>query len=103
MPRQVTRRLERNGAVAARVIPALLMHRAHMPRQVARRLERIGAVAARVVPALLMHRAHMNRQVACIRERTGAVATCVRPGVRRGALLLVWYGALFVVSGHRDL
>jgi len=37
---QVGRRAERSGAVGARVVPALLVHRAHVPRQGARTAER---------------------------------------------------------------
>ena len=70
---------ERSGAVGARVVPALLVHRVHVPRQAARLGERSGAVGARVVLALLVHRAHVRRQVAGMDE--GAVAPFTMVGL----------------------
>ena len=40
------------------MVPALLVHRAHVLRQVARLAKRSGAVGPRVVLALLVHRAY---------------------------------------------
>ena len=72
--------------------------RAHMLPQAARPPARVGAVRALVVPALLVHQAHMLLQAARKSERSGAADARVRPGVRRGALLL----ALLVLSRHRS-
>ena len=62
----------------ARVVLALLVHRAYVLRQIARRAERSGAVGARVVLALLVHRAHVQITLA----RTGEGAIAARASVR---------------------
>jgi hypothetical protein len=55
---------KRSVALRARVVFALLMHRAHMLPQNVRSPERSVALRARVVSALLVHHAHMLPQIA---------------------------------------
>ena len=65
----------------ARVVPALLVHRAHVLLQVARLRARVCAVGACVVPALLVHHEHVHRQAAFLRKRSGAVGAHVVPAL----------------------
>ena len=61
---QVARRLSHVGALRARVVSALLVHRAHMSAQIAHLPERSVAQRARVVSALLVHHTHVKPQIA---------------------------------------
>ena len=72
---QVASRPERHAlAVAAGVVPALLVHRLDVPSQVGLRPERhAGAVGAGVVPALLVHHLDVRLQAALAPEGAGAV------------------------------
>jgi hypothetical protein len=91
MPRQMFRSPKRSVALRARVVSALLMHRANMRRQIARLAERSGAVGARVVLALLVHRAHVQIALAW----TGEGAIAARASVRALAFLcLLHHGCL---------
>ena len=57
-------------AVAADVVPALLVHNLDVFRQVALLPECARAVGARVVPTLLVHRLDVPRQVALLPEQS---------------------------------
>ena len=79
MPCQLARLPKRSVALRARVVSALLVHRAHMRPQTARRLKRSVALRARVVSALLVHRAHMRPQMAGVPGLVVALrARCMR-------------------------
>ena len=70
---QIARLPERSVAVRARVVSALLVHHAYMLPQIARQPKHSIALRARVVSALLVHRAHMHPQSARTPKRSVAL------------------------------
>jgi hypothetical protein len=70
---EITRSPKRSIALRTRVVFALIVHRAYMHRQIARSPKRSLALRARVVSALLVHRAHMRPQRADVPGLVGAL------------------------------
>ena len=76
---QLARLPKRSFALRARVVFALLVHHAHMLPQIVRLPKRSVALRARVVSALLVYRAHMRLQMAGVTGLVVALRARVSP------------------------